>query len=138
MEMTALPRYQLATLPHNHGLVLLCGSRTGTGVVVVTRPGSTGALGVHALRHGFCTELVRSNVGVETVRVLAGHEDLRTTQRYLHAERSDPVQAMETFVSVRSAASVTSRSPLCRDRGRCADRDGESTTQRKTLAVSLS
>ena len=24
--------------------------------------------GVHALRHGFCTELVRSNVGVETVR----------------------------------------------------------------------
>jgi integrase len=53
--------------------------------------------GVHALRHGFCTELVRSNVGVETVRVLAGHEDLRTTQRYLHSERSDLVQAMETF-----------------------------------------
>ncbi len=33
--------------------------------------------------------------------MLAGHEDLRTTQRYLHAERSDLVQAMETFVSVR-------------------------------------
>ncbi len=31
-------------------------------------------------------------MGVETVRVLAGHEDLRTTQRYLHAERSDLVQ----------------------------------------------
>ena len=53
--------------------------------------------GVHALRHGFCTELVRGNVGVETVRVLAGHEDLRTTQRYLHAERPDLVSAMETF-----------------------------------------
>ena len=53
--------------------------------------------GVHALRHGFCAELVRSNVGVETVRVLAGHEDLRTTRRYLRSERSDLVQAMETF-----------------------------------------
>ena len=51
--------------------------------------------GVHALRHGFCTALVRSNVGVETVRVLAGHEDLRTTQRYLHSERTDLVDAME-------------------------------------------
>jgi hypothetical protein len=29
--------------------------------------------------------------------LLAGHEDLRTTQRYLHSERSDLVQAMETF-----------------------------------------
>ncbi|MEO7034241.1 MAG: tyrosine-type recombinase/integrase [Polyangiaceae bacterium] len=63
--------------------------------------------GVHALRHGFCTELVRGNVGVETVRVLAGHEDLRTTQRYLHAERPDLVAAMETFknASARLASS---------------------------------
>ena len=65
--------------------------------------------GVHALRHGFCTELVRSNVGVETVRVLAGHEDLRTTQRYLHSERTDLVDAMETFSTASRRLAVTSR-----------------------------
>jgi integrase len=65
--------------------------------------------GVHALRHGFCTELVRSNVGVETVRVLAGHEDLRTTQRYLHSERMDLVDAMETFSTASRRLAVTSR-----------------------------
>ena len=48
-------------------------------------------------------------MGVETVRVLAGHEDLRTTQRYLHAERSDLVDAMETFSSASRRLSVTSR-----------------------------
>lgn len=65
--------------------------------------------GVQALRHGFCTELVRDNVGVETVRVLAGHEDLRTTQRYLHAERPDLVSAMETFATT----SRRLQSPRC-------------------------
>ena len=65
--------------------------------------------GVHALRHGFCTELVRGNVGVETVRVLAGHEDLRTTQRYLHAERADLAEAMETFSAASRRLAVTSR-----------------------------
>ncbi|HEY3668203.1 MAG TPA: tyrosine-type recombinase/integrase [Polyangiaceae bacterium] len=65
--------------------------------------------GVHALRHGFCTELVRDNVGVETVRVLAGHEDLRTTQRYLHAERPDLVSAMETFSKASERQSASSR-----------------------------
>jgi integrase len=65
--------------------------------------------GVHALRHGFCTELVRSNVGAETVRVLAGHEDLRTTQRYLHSERSDLTEAMETFSNNSRRLAVSSK-----------------------------
>jgi site-specific recombinase XerD len=51
---------------------------------------------------------VRSNVGVETVRVLAGHEDLRTTQRYLHAERADLAEAMETFSTASRRLAVTS------------------------------
>jgi site-specific recombinase XerD len=48
-------------------------------------------------------------VGVETVRVLAGHEDLRTTQRYLHSERSDLVDAMETFSTASRRRAVTSK-----------------------------
>ena len=54
-------------------------------------------------------ELVRSNVGVETVRVLAGHEDLRTTQRYLHSERSDLTEAMETFSNDSRRLAVSSK-----------------------------
>jgi integrase len=65
--------------------------------------------GVHALRHGFCSELVRNNVGLEAIRVLAGHEDLRTTQRYVHAERADLKDAMETFSSSPGARVVASR-----------------------------
>ena len=65
--------------------------------------------GVHARRHDFCAELVRDNVGVETARVLPGHEDQRTTQRYLHAERPDLVTAMETFSKASERQAALSR-----------------------------
>lgn len=48
----------------------------------------------HALRHFFCSALVRLNVPVEAVRVLAGHNDLATTQRYVHAEGRDLTAAV--------------------------------------------
>jgi integrase/recombinase XerD len=40
------------------------------------------------LRHTFATHLVRSDVDLETVRTLLGHESLATTQRYLHLNRA--------------------------------------------------
>lgn len=43
----------------------------------------------HQLRHFFCSTLVRHGVGVEAVRVLAGHTDLKTTQRYVHASAAE-------------------------------------------------
>lgn len=43
----------------------------------------------HALRHYFCSELARRGVSVEAIRSLAGHANLRTTQRYLHATDAD-------------------------------------------------
>jgi integrase len=45
---------------------------------------------VHALRHGFCTHLLRRGIDAESVRTLAGHTNLATTERYLHA---DPARA---------------------------------------------
>jgi integrase len=41
---------------------------------------------VHQLRHGFCTWTLRAGIDVESVRILAGHTDLATTQRYVHAD----------------------------------------------------
>jgi integrase len=43
----------------------------------------------HSLRHFFCSTLVRRGAGVEAVRLLAGHSDLATTQRYVHAVADD-------------------------------------------------
>lgn len=43
----------------------------------------------HALRHHFCSMLVRNGANIEAVRALAGHSNVRTTQRYLHATGGD-------------------------------------------------
>jgi site-specific recombinase XerD len=38
----------------------------------------------HDLRHDFCSKLVQSGVDIYTVKELAGHKDVTTTQRYAH------------------------------------------------------
>lgn len=43
----------------------------------------------YSLRHTFCTELLRASVPIEEVRDRMGHTDIRTTQTYLHAEKTD-------------------------------------------------
>lgn len=43
----------------------------------------------HDLRHAFVTALFRAGVGAPTVQALAGHSDLKTTQRYAHAAEVD-------------------------------------------------
>jgi site-specific recombinase XerD len=38
----------------------------------------------HDLRHDFCSKLVQAGVDIYTVKELAGHKDVTTTQRYAH------------------------------------------------------
>jgi len=45
--------------------------------------------GSHSLRHYFCSALTRGEANIEAVRTLAGHSNVRTTQRYLHATGQD-------------------------------------------------
>ena len=49
---------------------------------------------MHAYRHAFCSMLVRRGASLEAVRLLAGHADLKTTQRYVHATAGDLRAAM--------------------------------------------
>ena len=43
-------------------------------------------VGLHALRHSYCTNLVRSGADVEQVRALAGHSSIVVSQRYLWSD----------------------------------------------------
>jgi integrase len=40
--------------------------------------------GVHVLRHTFCSHLAMRGAPARAIQELAGHADLRTTQRYMH------------------------------------------------------
>ncbi len=40
--------------------------------------------GVHILRHTFCSHLAMRGAPVRAIQELAGHQDLSTTQRYMH------------------------------------------------------
>ena len=48
----------------------------------------------HQLRHFFCSRLLQVGGSIEVVRMLAGHADLSTTQRYVHASQADSVAAI--------------------------------------------
>jgi integrase len=41
-------------------------------------------VGVHILRHTFCSHLAMKGAGARAIQELAGHQDLSTTQRYMH------------------------------------------------------
>jgi len=59
------------------------------------RLGAKRTWSVHALRHAFCSQLVRVGTGVEAVRVLAGHSSTAVTNRYVHANAADLRGAMQ-------------------------------------------
>ena len=40
--------------------------------------------GVHILRHTFCSHLAMQGAPARAIQELAGHQDLATTQRYMH------------------------------------------------------
>jgi site-specific recombinase XerD len=40
--------------------------------------------GPHMLRHTFCSHLAMRGVSAKQIQELAGHQDLATTQRYMH------------------------------------------------------
>lgn len=57
-------------------------------------PGYAGELTTHVLRHTFATNLIATGVDINTVRDLLGHEELETTQTYLHPSASMKMDAV--------------------------------------------
>jgi integrase len=57
--------------------------------------GVEGRIGRHKFRKTFATMVAREE-GIEAARVLLGHEDILTTQRYLAADEIAPEQDRKT------------------------------------------
>lgn len=53
-------------------------------VLKAARIGNIAHGGVHVLRHSFCSHLAMRGAPARAIQELAGHQDLSTTQRYMH------------------------------------------------------
>ncbi|MBZ0170868.1 MAG: tyrosine-type recombinase/integrase, partial [Phycisphaerales bacterium] len=51
-------------------------------------------IGVHALRHTFCSHLAMKGAPAKAIQELAGHSDLITTQRYMHLSPAEKDHAI--------------------------------------------
>ena len=58
--------------------------------------------GVHVLRHTFCSHLAMRGAPARAIQELAGHQDLGTTQRYMHLSPS----------AIESAIRLLDRAPI--------------------------
>lgn len=52
---------------------------------------------LHALRHTFCTRLVQSGIPIYTVKKLAGHKRIETTERYAHLSDKETRAAIQVL-----------------------------------------
>ena len=66
------------------------------------------ALGVHALRHTFCSHLAMAGAPVTAIRDLAGHTSVAVTQRYMHLAPAGLMSAIDLLASVHATAGATS------------------------------
>ena len=66
------------------------------------------ALGVHALRHTFCSHLAMAGAPVTAIRDLAGHTSVAVTQRYMHLAPAGLMSAIDLLATVHATAGATS------------------------------
>jgi integrase len=61
--------------------------------------------GIHILRHAFCSHLAMRGAAARAIQELAGHQDLGTTQRYMHLSPA----ALDAAIRLLETGTETSR-----------------------------
>ena len=64
--------------------------------------------GVHILRHTFCSHLAMQGMNPRIIQGVAGHENLTTTERYMHFAPGHAAQAFALLDSPSTAQSESS------------------------------
>lgn len=62
--------------------------------------------GVHILRHTFCSHLAMQGAPARAIQELAGHQDLKTTQRYMHLSPAAVEGAIRLLDASRTGAAI--------------------------------
>jgi hypothetical protein len=72
---------------------------------------------LHSTRHTMLTELGIAGADASTIQVIAGHEDIRTSQRYLHPTSENVLMAFERMHVMRRE--LASRKPVSGTKRAC-------------------
>ena len=67
---------------------------------------------LHSTRHTMLSELGAAGVDAATFQLIAGHEDIRTSQRYLHPTPENVVRAFERMHTLRRETASDMRPEL--------------------------
>jgi len=62
----------------------------------IIRPGS-----IHSLRHSFATHLIDKGTDVTMIQKILGHNDIKTTLRYLHTSNRDLLKIISPLDDLR-------------------------------------
>ena len=62
--------------------------------------------GIHILRHSFCSHLAMRGAPARAIQELAGHQDLKTTHRYMHVSPAAVDDAIRLLDASRTGASL--------------------------------
>lgn len=79
-------------------------------------------VGVHILRHTFCSHLAMRGAPARAIQELAGHQDLSTTQRYMHLSPA----ALDAAIRLLDGAGETAHSLGLPERGGIGEAAGKS------------
>ena len=66
--------------------------------------------GVHILRHTFCSHLAMRGAPARAIQELAGHQDLGTTQRYMHLRPAAPDAAIRLLDGAETRGGIVEES----------------------------